>query len=375
MVEYRGVLAFRFLTFAGILTAVLFFVSVARAEGKRPRLYTNQNAIEDAMLDTELPLGDIKAMLEWVLSSLPERVKVYPTESYYYFNFYHQGVRYAGNVRLDAKDRDEGKLHFAFFEDLQEWTENPEMNYRLFGAEDGVKVERVEKLVYRVTVAAKSVVFELNDLSKIVMPEHLLAPDEKYLGPVFDESGMQFFLVFNPKLKMFLYILNETGRIPDQLRLTPGSNRIFIGSRTGFAYYLDFRISRKILIGVFDANSRVNNAFDGPFDQLPDSFVEGDALRDAIIAVEPSLKGKIDRFGGSDDGSGRFLVAPYTYYRTMEELYLFHQCATERRIPRELYYQCFVVDSNDYGSSTLVPIPLKNLMAEDQKKTAKRKTK
>lgn len=364
-----------FLLAAILATLVLAGNAAARAEEKRPRLYTNQNYLEDVMKDTELPLGDMPAMLEWVLSSLPERVKVYPTESYYYFTFYHQGVRYAGNLRLDAKDRDEGKLHFAFFQDLQEWTDNQDMNYRRFGAEDGVKVERLERLVYRVTYASKSVVFELNDLSKVTMPEYLLAPDEKYLGPVFDESGMQFFLVFNPKLKMFLYILNETGRLPDQLRFAPGSNRIFIGTRTGFAYYLDFRINRKILIGVFDANSRVNNAFDGPFDQLPDSFVEGDALRDSIIAVEPSLKGKIDRFGGSDDGSGRFLVAPYTYYRTMDELHVFHQCAIERRIPRESYYQCFMVDTNDYGTATLLPLPLKKLMIEDGKKSARRKSK
>ncbi len=359
---------------SGIVATMLVALTgfQAGAEYKRPRLYTNQNYLEDAMKDTELPLDNPKAMLEWVLGSLPDRVKVYPTESYYYFNFYHQGIRYAGNLRLDAKDRDEGKLHFAYFEDLQEWTENAFINYSHLGEADGVKVERIGPLMYRVSFANKSVIFELNDLSKVVPPPYLLAPDEKYIGPVFDESGMRFFLLFNPKLKLFLYILDETVRIPDQLRMTPGTNRILVGTRTGFAYYQDFRVNRKILIGVFDANSRVNNQFDGPFDQLPDSFVDGDALRDAILAVEPSLKGKIDRFGGSDDGSGRFLVAPYTYYRTLDELYVFHQCTTDKRVPRDAYYQCFAVDANDYGVSTLLPYPLKKLASEGQKKTKKR---
>lgn len=355
--------------------ALLLAPSSHAQEKKRPKLNTHQSYLEEALADTELPLDKPKEMLEWVLGSLPDRVKVYPTESYYYFNFYHQGIRYAGNLRLDAKDRDEGRLHFAYFEDLQEWTENAPINYSHFGPDDGVKVEKIEKLIYRVSFGSRSVVFELNDLSKVVPPPQVVSAEEKYIGPVFDESGIQFFLMFNPKLKMFLYILDETIRVPDQLRRTQGSNRIFVGTRTGFAYYQDFRLNRKILIGVFDANSRVNNPFDGPFDQLPDSFVEGDALRDAILTVEPALKDKIDRFGGSDDGSGRYLVAPYTYYRSMEELYLFHQCATDRRVPRDSYYQCFMVDAQDYGVSTLMPLPLKRLAEQEQKKATGKRTK
>ena len=32
---------------------------------------------------------------------------------------------------------------------------------------------------------------------------------------------------------------------------------------------------------------RANNYFDGPFDQLPDNFIAGEALRDAILSVRP----------------------------------------------------------------------------------------
>ena len=64
-------------------------------------------------------------------------------------------------------------------------------------------------------------------------------------------------------------------------------------------YYRDHRLDRKILIGVYEENVRVNNYFDGPFDQLPDNFIEGETLRNAILKVQPNLKGKIDRFGGT----------------------------------------------------------------------------
>jgi hypothetical protein len=130
-------------------------------------------------------------------------------------------------------------------------------------------------------------------------------------------------------------------------------------------------MNRKILIGVFEANSRVNNAFDGPFDQLPDNFVKGDELRDAILAVEPGLTGKIDRVGASFDGSGRFLVGPYATYRTEQQLYPFHYCAIARNVPADAYYQCFVVNQ-EYGAD---PVPLPLVAPPPQAKPAVKKKK
>jgi hypothetical protein len=342
-----------------LVAAVLALSAADAAAGERPRLYTHETYVQDITNDTLLPLDDPKAMLTFVLESLPDRVKVYPTESYYYFHFYHQGVRYAGNLRLDMMDRDHGKLHFAYFEDLQEWKEDAPLTYRLFDKSDGVSVEKIDFLVYRVTYGEKSVVFELNDLSKLTPPPHAIGPDEKFIGPMMDDSGMRFFLLFNPKLKLFHYILDETIKVPEQFRPSVFSNRILIGVRTGFAYYQDLRMNRKILIGVFEGNSRVNNYFDGPFDQLPDSFVKDDELRDAILAVDPSLKDKIDRVGGSleSPGAGRYLIGPYATYRTEDQLYPIHHCATSKSVPAANYYQCFVVEQ-EYGGYP-VPLPLK----------------
>ena len=121
-----------------------------------------------------------------------------------------------------------------------------------------------------------------------------------------DDSAVRFFLVYNRKLKLFHYVLDETAPATEVYAKGLITDRITIGNRTGFAYYKDHKRERKILIGVFEGNSRVNNYFDGPFDQLPDNFIEGETLRDAILDIEPSLKGKIDRFGSTPDGADRF---------------------------------------------------------------------
>jgi hypothetical protein len=46
------------------------------------------------------------------------------------------------------------------------------------------------------------------------------------------------------------------------------------------------------MIGAFEGNMRANNYFDGPFDQLPDNFIEGEALRAAILSVRRSSRAR-----------------------------------------------------------------------------------
>lgn len=352
---------------AAVLSGLVMAGGMAAAQdGARPRLYTNEAFVEDATRATSLPLNDIPAMLAFVLGSLPDSVNVYPTENYYYFSFYHNATRYAGNIRLDASDRDEGKLHFAYYEDLAEWKEQSPVQYQRLDKSNGVTVEKVERLVYRVTYGEKSVVFRLNDLSAVKPPASIMGPDETYLGPVFDESAIRFFLVFNKRLKIFHYVLDETITVADQFNRAQQTSRILIGRRSGFAFYQDYRLKRKILIGVFEGNARVNNYFDGPFDQLPDNFIEGEALREAILAVEPSLTGQIDRVGSAPDGSGRYLIGPYLYYRTEEDLRPFHECATSRRRADETYYSCFV-----HKDETAEPAPVKPRPARKVSRTSR----
>jgi hypothetical protein len=194
-----------------------------------------------------------------------------------------------------------------------------------------------------VSYGAKSVEFALNDLSHVKPPPSVLGPDEKFIGPIFDESAIRFFLIYNLKLKIFHYILDETVPVADELVPSHRTNRILIGKRTDFAFYRDYRLDRK-MIGAFEGNIRANDYFDGPFDQLPDNFIEGETLRDIILELEPRLKGHIDRFGGSPDGAVRYMIAPYLPYRSEDELYAFHRCATSSNNPASAYYRCFVAD-------------------------------
>ena len=127
--------------------------------------------------------------------------------------------------------------------------------------------------------AGTSVVFELNDLSEVKPPADALGEEEVFLGPVADEFGMRFFLVFDERLKIFHYMLDETVAVADELVAAKGLDHVLIGRRTGFAFFQDIGRVRKLLVGVYAANVDVNNYLDGPFDQLPDNFLKGDELR------------------------------------------------------------------------------------------------
>jgi hypothetical protein len=118
----------------------------------------------------------------------------------------------------------------------------------------------------------------------------------------------------------------------------------------------------------------VNNYFDGPFDQLPDNFLKGDELRQAILQVDPSLEGNIDSHGGAPDGASRYLIGPYMYYRYEEELLPIHQCAIDKKLPRDLYHACFVVRDDYQGDAepeTAKPAPAKKAPAKKASATKK----
>jgi hypothetical protein len=329
-----------------VLAAAQFLaIGPTRAEDV-PQLHTNQAYLEEAARPSALDVSEPMAVFVFVLNSLPDRVKVYPTENYYYFTFMHRGVPYAGNIRLDAADRDSGKVSFGYYEDYARWKPDAPITFRLLGAADGVKLEKVDRLAYRLSYGAKTVLFELNDLSQVKPPAQAMAADERFIGPIFDESGIRFFLIYNAKLKIFHYALDETVPVADSFFPAKRTDRIVIGKRTGFAFYRDHRLDRKILIGVFFGNAEANNYFDGPFDQLPDNFIEGEALREALIEVDPKLKGQIDRFGAWPGGEQRYMIAPYIPYRSEGDLTFIHHCATSRHTPAAQYYACFMNDES-----------------------------
>ncbi len=318
--------------------------SVAGAQSQMPILHTNQAYIEEVMRQSTLDVKDPKAVFAFVFASLPDTVTVYPTENFFYFTFINNGVPYDGNITLAASDRDEGKVNFSYSEDLEGWRGDTPKAHIVLDASAGVKLERIDRLAYKMTYQGKSVVFKLIDLSNVRPAASALAPTEKFIGPVFDESGIRFFLVFDQKLKIFHFILDETVKVADQFEPSPRTGRILVGKRTAFAFYRDQLRDRKILIGAYEPNMATNTYFDGPFDQLPDNFLEGDSMRDAMIASDPGLKGRIDRYGDFPGGAERLGVDPYWPYHSVSDLYVFDRCATARQNKPSSYYLCFAVE-------------------------------
>jgi hypothetical protein len=328
-----------------------------RAQNPAPTLHTAEQEIAEALRPGALAIADPLAVFSFVLRNLPERVQVYPTENYYYFRFVHNGVPYTGNIRLAAADRDLGKVHFAYNEQPSDWRPEPPVRHRALDGSQGVTVTKLAPLTYRVEHDGKAVTLVLNDLTSVKPPAGLLRPDEVFLGPVFDESGVRFFLVFNSRLRIFHYLLDEAELRADELSAAGGGGAIEIGKRTGFAFYRDG--ARRVLIGVNERNSRLNTLFDGPFDQLPENFIEGGALRDAIIRVSPGVKDRIDRFGNFSDGSSRYLIHPYRLYRTANDLMVFHRCMTSKAVAVANRPRCFVIGDDESLKRNPLPLALK----------------
>ena len=335
---------------AAFLAVCLMLTPLPSSAADPSPVHTNQDYLEEIERTQDIEMQDVMSVFAFVFGNLRDEVTVYPTENYFYFTFFHDGIEFSGNMRLDALDRDQGVLHFAYFTAYNRWNEELVTQYRQLTAKDGVKVEKVDDLIYRVTHGAKSVTFKLNDLRDVHPPAGAMSDDETYVGPVYDEAGIPLYLLYNKPLKIFHYVLNETGPVAEVYTPSRISDRILIGHRTGFAFYADRFRNRKILIGVHQGNSLVNNYFDGPFDQLPDNFIEGDTFKDILEDAFPEIKGKIDRFGNSEGAQSRVLITPYLHYTSQYELTLFSDCATKAGDDQAAYYKCFSVKEEDYAA-------------------------
>jgi hypothetical protein len=128
-------------TWCGLLclvSAVTMGSALAHSQ-QRPTLHTNESYIEEATRATTLAIDDEMEVFAFVLDSLPDRVKIYPTENYYYFTFIHNGTRYAGNIRIEPNDSGGQTVHFAYYEDASEWHEDAQINHTVLDASRGWK--------------------------------------------------------------------------------------------------------------------------------------------------------------------------------------------------------------------------------------------
>jgi hypothetical protein len=303
----------------------------------------NQKFIEG--LYSKLNLNNEMAVFAHVFASLPDKVVVYPTENYFYWHFNANGRAIWGNFRLDAGDRDQGVLHLGYFE----YDENGKFQdydgwEKTITANDGVTVKKVARLTYTVAYKGKTVTFELNDIGMAPPKKAKLRADEVFVGPVFDESGVKFFLLFNKTENHFIYVLNEDGAPSETYK--PFGKRVVVGRRTGFAYYLDIANTRKVLVAVNGKNAERNNYYDGPFDQLPDNYVDQTNIAKYLQLAYPYVKGKINKFGVlTKEESSRVPVGAYYIYNDESELKFVDSCAKTHSTASAKLYACIAPDS------------------------------
>ncbi|MCH8028655.1 MAG: hypothetical protein IH874_01825 [Candidatus Dadabacteria bacterium] len=310
-------------------------------------LYTNQKFIES--LYSNLNVNDVDAVFVYVFFSLPEQVYVYPTENYYYFSFYSTGRWFWGNIRLGVEERKSGALNFVYYEyidDPKSPDESPTW-HKEFGAVDGVALNELSALRYKATYRGKSVIFNLNDIGQDPPRLFKLRNDEELSAKTFDESGYRFFLIFDKKHSHFMWILNEEQGMPGVMK--PLSGEIVYDALSGFAFYVNKKERRKILIGIWARNVRRNNYWDGPFDQLADNYVNA-KLAEFIQRAYPYTRSRIDKYGKFIDEKGfRVAITPYYEYESLSDLLdLVEDC---KKQPSDEFYPCITYDyKTSFGS-------------------------
>jgi hypothetical protein len=274
-------------------------------------------------------LDDYRAVLKMVLSQSGPTLKIYPSEGYYYFSFYSGGDLVRGNLRFDKFLRDDGLVSFAYFRQFagnKRRTVDRNKHWTL-GPADGFFLTQKAPFLYDLRFEDLSASVEIYDAHRELSGSKPLGEGEVYVGPVFDESGVRFHLIFDTQVNVFLFVLNDGLGSSETYRTHSDNDHIQIGNRTRFAYYKDTRNQRRVLMGVNRSNVKQNTYYDGPFDQLPDSFVDPEYLMDLILLYKPSLKGRIGPSGiYLTNENMRTGIYPYMEYGNDDQLLNVREC-------------------------------------------------
>jgi len=265
---------------------------------------------KSATIDAE----DGMAVFQAIFAQMPDQVMIYPTENYYYFNFYANGTKYSGNMRLHPDDRDNGLLHFAYFDTA----DSAKLTYLQMTEKDGITLTKLSDLAYRLTHNERSVTMRMNPLAQTDPGAPTVAQGESFVGRGFDESGLTFTLIFNQAANSFLWVLDPEQRT--EVTITPAAQKLGIHLLSGFAFYQAEPEGRQILLGVDQHQAVRNTWYDGPFDQLPDNWLPDTKFRAFVERSMPGLQGQINDRGEYLEGEARVAVMPYMHYRNMQEL-------------------------------------------------------
>ena len=283
-----------------------------------PGVYVTTNQrLNEGLASTDLDVRDVDAMFWTVFSKLPDEVTVYPSENYYYWIMYVDGRQLWGNIRLAAGHRELGELSFAYFEfdEFNYMSDRGVTRAKVFSANDGVIVTKIDHFTYTVTHLGKTITFNLLQLPQ-EPPRHFdLGADEVFVERTFDESGYQFFLLFNEVKNYFFWVLNEEQVVPDTLDSIGEFGNALRGRRSGFVFWIDtYHDNRKVLVSIRQQSVERNDYYDGPFDQLADNYADEVRISEYMVKASPALENKIDKYGYFTDEGSPMRVALSTYF-------------------------------------------------------------
>ena len=274
------------------------------------------SAVEPDVTRLPNPLPAISAppleMLAAVLDQLPAEVKVWPTEHYCYWTGTSNGKPMQGNLRFANGLRERGELSFSY-------TSGDESHSPHFTDKDGVSLTCEDAFTVKLTFREKSHRFHLHQLPQTPPAQGILLPDEQFVERTADESGLQFYLIYQRKARCFNWVLDESvagnfTKLDDQLVLE---------TRTEFVFHVSPQ--RKLLVGVKQSNVKANTAYDGPFDQLADNYAEQSGRRALLEQAVPECAGRIDAWGNYQDTPRpqRVGLVPYLIYPNLDEMKAF----------------------------------------------------
>ena len=289
-------------------------LGAATVSGPEPYLLFNQRIIE-GISTNPIDIEDTDSVFWHVFSRLPDQVTVYPSENYYYFILHVEGREFWGNIRLPAGLREDGTLSFGYFEfdEFPNGTSTRFSRSKYYSQADGVHVREIDPFTYEVSYNARAVAFNLHRLPQDPPKLFTLGDDELFVERTFDESGYQFFLLFNERSNYFFWVLNEEEGVPDVL--IPVDVDLLVGKRSGFGFWVDAaHDGRKVLAGIRRLNLNRNDYFDGPFDQLADNYAGEVGILGYIQRAYPTLQGRIDKYGYYTDTERPLRVALPNYY-------------------------------------------------------------
>ncbi|MEZ5326831.1 MAG: hypothetical protein R3F19_17420 [Verrucomicrobiales bacterium] len=271
---------------------------------------------EDSAVDFE----NLRSVFWYVFSRIPNEVRVYPSENYYYWQLDMDGRHITGNIRFPARERDDGLISFAYSERRVTRGEDSTriVGRAMLGPDDGVTLTKARQGVYDLGYSDHFVRFHLESLSQSPPQDAQLLSGDEFVGRTCDESGLQFLLMYQRSAHYFFWVLDETEQGRGSVHFEEFESGVLIERRTGFVFRVDdAAANRKVLIAVQSASVSGNNYYDGPFDQLPENHVEGTQLQARMIDENPALEGKIDKWGYylEDDPPMRVALVRYASYR------------------------------------------------------------